>query len=907
LSAGDYTARIKARAVANTAAESPATEFPFTVENGDESAPPQDALPEPDNIEYYPASADGTGDVLVWDDVPYNDGYRLDIYDESDVRVLHYEGVYPQTSAASLPLGEYTAKLKTVGDGVTYADSSETEFEFEIETFGEFVKPSNVTVSNGFLTWDKVAGVYESVITVYNFRQETVVPAAPKFLDVNHLYLTDLEVNDGIYDIGVKLISNRYNTEYSDEERRGVQIESVLSYTASQMVNWSGTKPAGEHAAVSLVTQNGVQYAEIRPTADGWGRLASPQIAVDFDRRPIVFMSIGYVFGGYHLQIAKGDSPYMAIYDTAKLGNASADLAALTGLKGHSPAIRLRIGVNGSTSTEANDARVLYKSISLSYISEVVPPAAATLDAPANVRLNDDGTIVWDAPTNAPLTAYTVTVTQGAATVHSGDVTGCAFNAATVRNGIYGFTVYAKNTLFPELITQSAPTSEFNFQVTSAARFTPEQIDSGAGTQHTNFRPYNSGGNAVSAALDGQYALFNSTGVTSWGGLISPSAGITADMDKNPMLVIRTRYIYRGYYLKAVFGGGSEYDVVGDTAYRSDSPVDITIPLNRTKDGTPINGVKTDFRFILGVPGQNLYGEDCRMLLSGLDIVYVSEFTAPEQAVDLDSPAGIVLSKGVLSAQPVDNSLSYAFTLTDSSSAVQSFNSPAPLLDLSALGLASGVYTVTIQALGDRSGEGGASLYFNDSLVVTKHFTYSVTASISITSFANSGITAANCVNRMGSDASNYTVDESLQFTQSGTGWGIFSIPVQMGGKAFTPDSSVTFTFGSVTPGATFASRYFNASSGDSRLTPYNDVSVTENGTFTMNSADIINRVESAHNEAYAGNDKVNGAPLATLDKAAVVDGVFYLGIGMGGGSATRTLEIKSIVLAGLEEYVLSD
>lgn len=851
---GTYTASVRAAAVVNRFEASRTTEKTFTV-TADNTTAPATPMPAAGNVRY---SAEL--DAVVWDTTAGNNGYTAEITADG-VRRLYYDGLEERADLSSLPLGTYTASVTVSGDGQLTADSAPVTIEFTIESLGALAAPAGVAIENGFLTWTGVPFVRDTRVTVADYATGEPVEAAPKFSADGALYLTDLGVPDGLYTVGVSFLSNRYDTDESAPSEADVMIETAAEFSAAEIAAFSGESPYGEHGAVSLVTEGGVQYAEVRPTADGWGRVASPSFALDFDRNPICFMEVGYVFGGYHLQLQTTDLNFYIMRDTNRLGNANGDLAAATGLTGRISDVRLRIGVNSSTTEAANDARVRYSKLNVCYISEIVPPDPATLDQVRNLRV-DNGCVVWDDPENDEyVNAYGVTVTDSAdEVVYSGDTATAAYEAFGLADGIYTVSVTAKNSLFPDVITPSAP-AEMQVRVSAAVRYTAEQID----TYEGDFVSMAQGApNDVQASFDGSVAIFNSTNVSAWG-YIGPETGVTVDMDRDPIAVIRTAGAEGGYFIKAQFtGSGGAIDVVGDTSVQYEGDRILSIRLNEIVNGS-LSGVKTDYKLLLGCLAavDSDYRTVCRILLYGIDIVYVDEYVytpPPETPEPLSAPTGFALDGAVLSAQPSPGNSMYTpvydVTLTGGDVHVTLEDQPQPRIDLGAYDLEANVeYTVSVRAVGD-------GVYFSDSPAAEQKVRFATITEI--TDFTSVDITARENggsirVVSQGADGFTYRITDG--------NWGLLALPVPVSGT-LSAAARLYIEYGDVTEGVMVAGRYYNGATG---------------AGYTYNLGGD-HPISSGMTEVYAN-----------LDAARIDGGNLYLGIGMGGGSGERNVTVRSV------------
>lgn len=857
LSAGEYRAELQTQAVAEKYAASAVVSYAFTVAISADNVAPEDKMPQAQAFTY-----DREKDLLKWNEVAGNDGYVLEIY-AAETRVLRYDGTVALAETASLPLGEYTAKLVVSGDGVTAMDSEPLELDFMISSFGALIAPTDLTLSNGMLTWDALPHTSGVRVEVCEYQTGEPVSVDVVLKESNQLSLAELGVPSGKYKIRVAWESTRHDQAVSDYAEYGLSLEYAVQYTPEEIVRFDGNLPIGEHGGAQLVTENGETYAEIYPTVDGWGRVGGTEFSLNFDRNPIVFISVGYVYGGYHLQLKEGDTTYLVVPDSNTLGNISADIVSKTGLSGTS-SVYLRLGVNGSTSTDANDARVRYKGITVFYAEEIKPPETVKLNAVTDMKLDLFGRLQWNAPTNGECDAYDVRVQiKGTdTTVYEGTINDPSFALYDLKDGAYTVSVTAKNTVWQNI--EASDEAFFHATVSSAARYTAADLDTATGKFQT-------GAQNIEATYDEEkgYTLFNSTNKTDWG-WISPKEGITVDMSRNPLVVISTQGVQGGFFAKQEFDGQSITDVLGNTSLHYDGAGAYAIRANansasQNTNGATWSGQKTGYKFHLGSLGKadGSYKETCRIYLTGISVVYVSEYIEiPNEPIKLSTPANFTVNGSKVQAMPAQGNAAYTpvYEITVSGDGVlyTEENAAEPAVDLGKLSLAYGAtYTVRFKALGDGT-------YFTDSEASSIQIQYALKAEM--TDFTN-----VNVSKREGEGSILSQDANGLVYGAADGKWVLFAIELSL--DKVGAEYALELNFGTITDGTRLAGRYYTSGSG------------AEN-TYNLGGDSAI---VSDETRDYS------------MEKARLSNGKFYLGIGMGGDSGDRQIELNAIRVWGLE------
>jgi hypothetical protein len=488
------------------------------------------------------------------------------------------------------------------------------------------------------------------------------------------------------------------------------------------------------------------------------------------------------------------------------------------------------------------------------------------LDNVSDLKINEKGELTWEAPTNGTCDAFGVIIKEYGTdtTVYEGDEAFASLALYNLPDGKYTVSVRAKNTMWPTVIEESDETF-YDIKVSSAARYSAQDLDTSTGVFET-------GAQGIEAAYDEEngYTVFNSTKKEEWG-WISPKDGITVNMDKNPLIVIRTKGAQGGYFAKQEFYGSTIVDVQGDTSlnYTGDGLHVIRANANSGSQsgGVTWQGVKTAYKFHFGSLGKvdGTYKLVCRIYLTGIDIVYVEayeETEIPDEPIALAAPTGFEMSGSVVTAKAVEGNLEYTpvydVTVTGVGVDYKAENTASPSVDLSEFDLAFGeTYVVSVQAKGD-------GVYFADSPVATARVSYAIKAEIS--DFTNTDVSR-----REGEGSIVSKTADGLVYGANDGAWVLFAIRMQM--SEIGKEDLLVIDFGEVSQNTRLAGRFYASDTGSSYT--YNlggDSPISSNVT-----------------RAYS------------MEKATIVDGAFYLGLGMGGDTGARQICVKSIRVVALE------
>ncbi|MDR2822677.1 MAG: hypothetical protein LBV58_03910 [Acholeplasmatales bacterium] len=787
-------------------------------------------------------------DILTFSRVTGNDGYLVTVT-KDEVLVLERETITESLSLNELGKGTYTVSIIAFGDNLFVLDSLPKTEIIEIVSRGVLENHSSLEISNGYLTWVNVAYTTTNVL-VKELVSGTTVDVTPKFYNSNHLFLTDLGLEDGDYSIYVNFLSNRHDTLSSDPVRIDITIKEVVYYSAAEIANFSGTAPLGEHATASLIDKAGVPYAEIAPTADGWGRVGSPLFEVNFQKKPIVLLSIGDVIGGYHMQVNYDSNYYSVLGDTLRQGglNVSLVTGSTSSVFVGVGEISLRLGVNSSVLE--NDARVQYEYIGVYYVNEYEEENIITdLENVTNIDVKLNGAIGWDVTANA--TGYRVIITQLGTNenilnsiIESPQVIVNLYDPAT-----YLIEVTAVNATYS--VESQVPTT-YKFVISEIIRF--DEIDTSADwTSENIFASYDS---------STTYSTINSTGISNYGWVFSPLFNV--NMDRNPFIIINVISASGGYFMKNIVNG-SDAVMINDTPASFTTPRIISLRANVNVDRQGAN--TQDFSGIQSLkvgPGVMNMTPPSSLVIDYIKVIYIQKYEEVGGSVNLNPVSNFGINRSTLQfgvpSNAQDFEPKYDITIKNAldSTEVYSFtNQVATSVSLQDLLLTGNkTYDVSVIARGDND------TYF-DSETATVSFTFK-----SIYSISDFTETILN-VDRMG-DLENFSqsiIDAKIKLTLT-AGWGIPSFDLNLGEPNLLSSSSLIIVrIGEVEGGASIAGRLFKEATGDSSDGLMGDQSITTNQNLVL-----FENIGIAQHGTYV-----------------------YLGLGFGGGSSLRSYIVNAI------------
>jgi len=784
---------IVAKGVDGESEDSPATTFNLTIVANPLSSPTTFTF-------------DQVNDLLSWDDISGSDGYLVVIKDDNDNVVLTSDGNIETTlSTASLGSGDYTVELTAYAplNQIYFDDSNTITLDIQIESLGTLANPSNVAITDGYLTWDTVDSV-EVVVTVYLLQTTVeITDITANYFDANHLFLNDLNITDGDYTIGIAFSSNRHDTALSEQVTFDFTLETVATFSAADIATFSGeTADNGEHAEASLVTVNGVDYARVVPTADGWGRVASPQFTVNYSNNPIVLLKIGNVIGGYHMQLLSEGSLYSILGDTFTQGGRNINIVEGNEqtLVGSGPAV-LRLGVNQYGGSGTSDVAVDYQYVTVSYVSEYQEEVIVeTLDDVSDVTLNYLGRLVWTPITNANQYIYYMTDYNDNVVLSDSLIESPSIDVRTLDEGIYKVYVKAHNSDY-DTTSQNWSTA-FIVEVTNVITYSAADI---AGFSGEN----------VTAGLDPEnsnLAIINSGAAATYG-WVFPATGVSLNMDKNPFIITEVDHVNGGYFYFGQFDNQSQYPYKGDTPGDIASPTTWIYRANvnvdrQTVDTQDFSGPVTGFKVRPGVwhPGGDLYSQ---VWISEIRIVYVEEYqetVVPTVVENATTPSGFGLNAlGLFSWSAVSVAVgapdpSYSIVVTNESDALDTFtieSQSATSFSLANYSLTAGAtYSVQVKVLGDASGTSNEDLWYHDSDFGTASFTYTEIFSISdFSAYVNSFVMAGGDFTSTVSLGTN----NSLILTTPGDGWNRMDVQIDassLGGTIVDGSTAILFRLG---------------------------------------------------------------------------------------------------------------
>lgn len=638
-------------------------------------------------------------DILTFDPVADSDSYEVSIYKSNDEQnALYYNDglINPEVDLTELSAGSFIAKVKAFAPigSEEYSDSDYATYEFTIASEGDLSLPTNIVIgNNGYISWECSSNcTFDIIITKLNSNEE--VATSFGFTEKSYM-VSACNLENGDYTFKVRSSSNRHNQQNTEYATLDFTYKNVKVFSADDIAEFSGASQSdntgGEHGTVIL--QDGC--ALVAPTADGWGRVASPSFNIDFDKNPCVVFYIENVIGGYHCQLTWNGTLYALVNDTMKVGTFS---YAINGIKTESgtkinatgiQSVVLRLGVNNSTTTTANDARVYYSAIKVVYISEYeeIEHNPEQLATPTELELNALGQVKWNGVANATHYSVVVTPTAGGDALYNKEQEGTNLDVSEYAPGTYKITVKAINKE-DETYLDSEEVS-YKFAVEKAVSYTASEIAAFV----------TGGGSAVmSYDEENDLAIYNKDGVADYG-WCWPTSGCELDLTKNPLIIVYVEAITDGGYLaRATYSGHGDIVMKNDTAGALGKTL-IKMRANVNVDGNSIgSGTIEGYKFGFGVRGN---GE---AKVSKIEIVYFYKFV--EQGTDpiqLDAPESIELDNlGNAKWATVENANKYEVKVSKLSDDTEVYNEIIKSAEINVAGLfEAGDYKISVKAIND--------------------------------------------------------------------------------------------------------------------------------------------------------------------------------------------------------------
>ena len=907
----EHTLKVVARGNGTQYTDSDAATFDLTIEKA--------KLAAPATVEYKAAT-----DTVEWAAVIGADGYGLEIIKDGETEDLGNDDLFENVfDASELPKGTFTVNVMAYADqnSIFWTDGDAKTDTFTIDSMGALLAPANMKVESGSIVWDaNNARGYD--VKIYNATSATqkgaLVEGVKPYIDGNSLVVARMGLDGGSNGMGknyiaeIKATSNRHDSEESEAKEISFYIETIKQFLPNEIKDFSGSAPRGEHAAVEVVKEGGVDYARVRPdnTVDGWGRVCSPDVTVDWNRKPVVYLEMGLVqIGGYHMQIRYNGSNIDCLRDTQRTQSTVVDILKESGMKytGIS-AVALRIGVDHSNPLSENNARADYKSVTMMYVTDYDPGLTepTTLATPTDLAINSYGELTFSGVRFAEkyeVKAFSLDSegTETAIPDKDAMLTATTLDLKTFGAGNYKLKIVAKNDSNANAGDSEAAEIKFNFEVIKT--FTAENLATSG--DNSQFVP---GGNGLEGTYDADAGVTTVTGMQSAGNVEHPEYtkgwgwiymkdGIDIRFSRNPLIMVDIESLEGNdptYISRIQWTGGGEFAPFGDTRDTITEKKTIVVRAGYDENGNRRGvGNKSGYKFGIG-PANNT-----TMKLSGMRIVYIYEnkpLVRPETPAKLDAPSGFRLKdKSILTFDSVEGNDEYAptykYTVTEkgSATAIATLTKQEMTeLSLAALNLENGkTYTVSAVAEGDTYTD-DTKPYFADSDAATIDIEY--TEILKVDDFtpvvttgdnkmwkqfagdegASTVVTAANDGNAL-----KFTINES---------WGLVTIPVLTGAlnskDGISANSTLEYHFGEVTGNPAFTSRYSTDMEGTKVVDARGDTPISSNSVLV--DTNLYERVTFT---------TINGA------------NGFWIGVGFGGGSGERTYQINKIVIA---EYKLA-
>lgn len=664
-------------------------------------------------------------DIVSFDAVDNSDCYQIVIIDKNTNEVVKEleDTIETKMDISDLGKGDYILKVVAYAeiDSIYYTDSEEATTEFKIASLGTLTTPEITGINDGNIVWiANNARDYEITI-VKRGTTETVATEGIEVVN-NTFMLAGLNVEDGDYTFKIKALSNRHDETETKEATYDFTLRTAKAFDAETMATFNGSQAAnnwgGEHAQVELVEVDGIKYALVTPTADGWGRVASPQFTVNFNNNPVLFLEMGTIIGGFHVQMTYDGTLYKVLDDTMKEGNIA---ISLNGTKTESgvtlnaegiQTITIRLGVDNSTTTTANDAKAYYHQMKVVYLTEYKEQSTSEekLETPSKLGISEVGTLTWGGVENA--THYVVTIINKETTnsLEETEIDNTAYVAYNLEKGNYTITVKAINKANPLFLDSDVVS--YDFTVSEVVKYT--------GNEMQTFECGGGDNPAIQLNSDNTITL-NPNGAVGWGWIWDKN-GVTIDLDKNPLVIVNLEKSNEGGYLaRATYDGYGQIVMANDTAGAFDTQKTLVFRASRNVDGNPQgSGVVEGYKFGIGVRGN---GE---IVVSSIRILTITEYKEDiTEEITLNTPANLgINNNSEIKWDSVENATSYNIKLTNQEGTeIKNISTIKSVFSVATL--QPGTYTISVTA---KNVENDMIL---DSQAVT--FKFNVTEAVSYT------------------------------------------------------------------------------------------------------------------------------------------------------------------------------
>lgn len=875
-------------------------------------------LGQPENINY-----NTTDDKVEWSAVRGADGYEMEIT-KAGVNTPwtnEVNEVINEFNAHDLPSGDFNISVFAYAPegSIFYTDGDEKTGTFTIGSLGELEAPANLKVESGAIVWDEndargyEVEIYETADgTTKGNKVESSNYATPYFngcsLEVARLGLNG---GDGVigknYIAAIKATSNRHTQSETNPVEKNFYIETVKEFVPAEISKFVGAAPNGEHAAVELAPDG--KSAIVRPdnTPDGWGRVCSPDITVDWDRKPVVYLDMAKVeVGGYHMQIRYNGQNIDCLRDTKRVESTVVDILKMSGQKytGIS-AVALRLGVDNSNPMASNNARAHYKSVTVMYVTDYDAGIAGLdkLATPKDAAIDSYGVLSFQGvrfARNYAVKAYKLAnATDETGTEVSDKATSLTSTTMDLKEfeyGSYRITIVAQNA--QDNATESEAL-EFKFTIEEHAAYTGKDLSTGEGGK---FEP---GENGLEGIFNSDTGFVTATGMQSannsenpeWTkdyGTIRIKDGIDINFACNPLILVDLESISGDdptYISRISWTDGSQFAPFGDTHTKASTEKQtLVIRAGYHENGSQLGvGKKSGYKFGIGPANKTT------MVFSGIRIIYIYEggsLVRPETPAKLAKPGAVELHDRTIAVAGavkgnIDYAPTYKITVKEkgaSDNVVSLTKQELPRIELATLNLESGkTYTVSFVAEGDTY-QDSTKPYFSDSDAREVDIKY--TEILKVDDFSNVVTSGANKMwNQFGGGGTMTVENVGKALKVSNTNdWGLVTMPVFTGTfnslDDILADSALEFHFGEVTGDPTFTQRYSK------------NVEGTGEGVITDGRGDT---------DIATGGVVVETNPKTKITFTTINgENGFWVGVGFGGknGSAARSYQITKIVLS---------
>lgn len=809
------------------------TEFTITVTaTGDPSTTePSDAYVYEVKINAVPIAApsgidtDAAQNTLSWDEVAGSDAYQLTIKKGNET-IVSREQIETSYDISSLGAGEYAVQVQTLADpdDIFVTDSSVTDYTLNIVSLGEFDEISGLRIDGGYFRWDENNALgYE--VTVTEKGESQALDLKGITASNNSFMIAGIGLPTGDYTFTITPADNRHDTAKGTAASYDITLTVVRTFDAKAIAAFDGSFPVGEHAKAELVTYNQKEVAKVTPTADGWGRVGSPAVTVNFDTNAVLYIDIeGIEVGGFHAQIQVGGNNVKVLDDGAKLADVAIDIStaslAAQGLSGSKSSI-IRLGVDNSSSTTANDAVAYYNSCSIMYIADYTPPFSGQLASVSGYTIANGMDISWNAVDNADSYYFTLVNDEGI-TVQEKTVTeSISFSAKDLEADTYTLKVSAFNSTNDQAL--ESETTEFSFKVNFIKEYSAEEI--AAFTQ-----VFAGEAQTVGYDADTDTAVYNPNKDKGYGA-VGPAEGVQVNLTNMPFAKVDVDRIDHGYLIRGGWtpDGGIFQTLVlrNDTvAALEDSMLYIELWKKADQDGAPVYGTGT-YQFGMGFLAGEVQGQARINKITLVEITEVTELV-PGANQKLETPSGAQESKGTLSANPVSGNSEYTPTYRvtvaekGGSQLYDRGELASPSVNLYELALVGGkTYEVTFVAEGDTGAE--EQNYFADSDPYTVEIVFEEI--VAIDDFT--ALDYATMESQKGGETTIDYSDGTLVSTVKNGGWGynFFNIDISGYKDDLTNDYYLQWKIDldRSTAGANVATRFYNPATEKAEGTGWGD------------------------------------------------------------------------------------